>query len=95
MVTEKFVEPVSERCDFVEKVGAFARRGKGLCPLLSVVSNGLDFSARQPEVTVIEAVTGSRGCLMSSDQNYLAIHIVLSFALQHFFEISNSPVPDV
>jgi hypothetical protein len=24
MVTEKFVEPVSERCDFVEKVSAFA-----------------------------------------------------------------------
>jgi hypothetical protein len=32
---------------------------------------------------------------LGSDQNYLAIHIALSFALQRFFEVSKSPVPGV
>ncbi len=30
---------------------------------------------------------------VGSDQNYLAIHIALSFALQRYFEIVNAPVP--
>ena len=30
---------------------------------------------------------------VGSDQNYLAIHIALSFALQNYFEAMKSPVP--
>jgi len=32
---------------------------------------------------------------VGSDQNYLAIHIALSFALQRYFESVNGPVPGV
>ncbi len=32
---------------------------------------------------------------VGSDQNYLAIHIALSFALQRYFESVNAPVPGV
>jgi len=32
---------------------------------------------------------------VGSDQNYLAVHIALSFALQRYFEISKSPVPGI
>ncbi len=55
----------------------------------------LQFSARQPEVTVIEASSGAvlRMPDVGSDQNYLAVHVALSFALQRYFEISRSPVP--
>jgi hypothetical protein len=30
---------------------------------------------------------------VGSDQNYLAVHIALSFALQRYFKVANSPVP--
>lgn len=32
---------------------------------------------------------------VGSDQNYLAIHIALSFALQRYFESVNAPVPGI
>jgi Protein of unknown function (DUF3732) len=59
------------------------------------IRSELDFSSRQPEVTVIEAESGAilRMPDVGSDQNYLAIHIALSFALQHYFEVVNAPVP--
>jgi hypothetical protein len=55
----------------------------------------LEFSARQPQVTVVEAGSGAvlRMPDVGSDQNYLAIHIALSFALQRYFEAVNAPVP--
>ncbi|MFO0641540.1 MAG: DUF3732 domain-containing protein [Polyangiaceae bacterium] len=55
----------------------------------------LHFSARQPEVTVIERESDAvlRMPDVGSDQNYLAIHIALSFALHRYFAISRSPVP--
>jgi hypothetical protein len=59
------------------------------------IGSELDFSSRQPEVTVIEEGSGAVLRLpdVGSDQNYLAIHIALSFALQHYFETVNAPVP--
>jgi len=55
----------------------------------------LEFSAKKPEVVVIERDTDAvlRMPDVGSDQNYLAIHIALSFALQRFFAESQSPVP--
>jgi len=55
----------------------------------------LNFSSRQPEVTVIEEKSGAvlRMPDVGSDQNYLAVHIALSFALQRYFETVKSPVP--
>jgi hypothetical protein len=61
------------------------------------VGSELNFSSRQPEVTVIEAGSGAvlRMPDVGSDQNYLAIHIALSFALQRYFETVEAPVPGV
>lgn len=44
---------------------------------------------------MIEAESGAVLRLpdVGSDQNYLAIHIALSFALQRYFESVNAPVP--
>lgn len=59
------------------------------------VGSDLDFSSRKPEVSVIEADGGAilRMPDVGSDQNYLAIHIALSFALQRYFEQIQAPVP--
>ncbi|RIK96205.1 MAG: DUF3732 domain-containing protein, partial [Proteobacteria bacterium] len=59
------------------------------------IGSELDFSSRQPEVTVIEEESGAVLRLpdVGSDQNYLAIHIALSFALQRYFQTVNAPVP--
>jgi hypothetical protein len=61
------------------------------------IGSELNFSSRQPDVTVIESESGAilRMPEVGSDQNYLAIHIALSFALQRYFEIVKSPVPAV
>jgi hypothetical protein len=61
------------------------------------VGSELDFSATEPEVAVIEANSGVvlKMSDVGSDQNYLAIHIALSFALQHYLERVRSPVPGV
>ena len=59
------------------------------------VGSELEFTVRGPEVVLIEA--GSDAFLrmpdVGSDQNYLAIHIALSFALQRHFEAITAPVP--
>lgn len=61
------------------------------------VGSELDFSATEPEIAVIEAGSGVvlKMSDVGSDQNYLAIHIALSFALQHYLEKVQSPVPGV
>lgn len=61
------------------------------------VGSDLDFSATEPEVAVIEAGSGVvlKMSDVGSDQNYLAIHVALSFALQHYLEKVRSPVPGV
>ena len=56
----------------------------------------LQFSAREPKVSVIES--SPDGAILSmadvgSDQNYLAMHVALAFGLQRFFEKERRPVP--
>jgi hypothetical protein len=78
------------------KISQFASEAFAKLPTVApCIGSELDFSARQPEITVIEADSGAvlRMPDVGSDQNYLAIHIALAFALQRYFEISKSPVP--
>jgi energy-coupling factor transporter ATP-binding protein EcfA2 len=80
------------------KISQFASEVFGALPTVApCIGSELDFSSRQPEVTVIEAESGAMLRLpdVGSDQNYLAIHIALSFALQRYFEIVTAPVPGV
>lgn len=55
----------------------------------------LQFSSRPPDVAIIEQ--GSRAVLRlhdaGSDENYLAIHVALSFALQKYLGEIDAPVP--
>lgn len=56
------------------------------------------FSAREPQVNVVEA--GINGAVLSmadlgSDQNWLAVHVALAFGLQRHFEKEHRPVPGV
>jgi hypothetical protein len=56
----------------------------------------LQFSAREPKVSVVEP--GPTGAILSmadvgSDQNYLAVHVALAFGLQRYFEKECRPVP--
>lgn len=58
----------------------------------------LVFSAREPQVNLIEA--GPEGAVLSmadlgSDQNWLAVHVALAFGLQRHFEKERRPVPGV
>ncbi len=77
------------------KISQFASEAFLALPTVApCIGSELNFSARRPEVTVIEA----GGAVLrlpdvGSDQNYLAVHIALSFALQRYFEDSKSPVP--
>ncbi len=78
------------------RISQFASEAFAALPTVApCVGSELEFSSRQPEVVVIEA--GSEAVLrmpdVGSDQNYLAIHIALSFALQRYFETMNAPVP--
>lgn len=78
------------------KVSQFASEAFAALPSVApCIGSELDFSARQPEVRVIEADSGAvlRMPDVGSDQNYLAIHIALSFALQRYFEVVDAPVP--
>ncbi|NUJ81676.1 DUF3732 domain-containing protein [Methylocystis sp. FS] len=78
------------------KVSQFASEALAALPTVApCIGSELDFSSRRPEVTVIEADSGAVLRLpdVGSDQNYLAIHIALSFALQRYFEAVNAPVP--
>ena len=80
------------------KISQFASEAFAALPTVApCIGSELDFSSRQPEVTVIEAGSGAVLRLpdVGSDQNYLAIHIALSFALQRYFEVVNAPVPGV
>lgn len=80
------------------KISQFASEAFAALPTVApCVGSELDFSSRQPEVTVIEAGSGAvlRMPDVGSDQNYLAVHISLSFALQRYFETVQAPVPGV
>lgn len=78
------------------KISRFASEAFAALPTVApCIGSELDFSSRQPEVTVIEAKSGAvlRMPDVGSDQNYLAVHIALSFALQRYFETVKAPVP--
>lgn len=78
------------------KISQFASEAFTALPTVApCIGSEINFSSRQPEVTVIEAESGAvlRMPDVGSDQNYLAIHIALSFALQRYFELVNAPVP--
>lgn len=80
------------------KISQFASEAFAELPTVApCVGSELEFSSRKPEVAVIEA--GSAAVLrmpdVGSDQNYLAIHIALSFGLQRYFEAVNAPVPGI
>jgi hypothetical protein len=80
------------------KISQFASEALAILPTVApCVGSELEFSSREPRLVVIEA--GSNAVLrmpdVGSDQNYLAIHIAFSFALQRYFELANAPVPGV
>ncbi len=78
------------------KISQFASEAFSALPTVApCIKSELNFSARQPELTVIEGESGAvlRVPDVGSDQNYLAMHIALSFAFQRYFEVSKSPVP--
>ena len=78
------------------RISQFASEAFAALPTVApCVGSELDFSSRQPDVTVIEEGSGAVLRLpdVGSDQNYLAIHIALSFALQRYFESVDAPVP--
>lgn len=78
------------------KVSQFASEALEMLPTVApCVGSELEFSSRVPDVAVIESGSGAvlRMPDVGSDQNYLAIHIALSFALQRYFESVNAPVP--
>jgi hypothetical protein len=78
------------------KISQFASEAFAMLPTVApCVGSELEFSSREPEVAVIEADSGTvlRMSDVGSDQNYLAIHVALSFALQRYFELVEAPVP--
>lgn len=80
------------------KISQYATEAMSNLPTIyPCVGSELDFSSTEPEIAVIEAGTHAVVHLpaVGSDQNYLAIHIALSFALQHFLGEMGSPVPGV
>lgn len=80
------------------KISQFATEAFAQLPTVApCIGSELEFSSRVPEVTIMEEGGGAvlRMPDVGSDQNYLAIHIALSFALQRYFEIVHAPVPGV
>ncbi|HEU5207979.1 MAG TPA: DUF3732 domain-containing protein [Longimicrobiales bacterium] len=78
------------------KVSQYATFAFGQLPTIApCVQAELSFSARDPSLSIIEAESGAvlKMLDVGSDQNYLALHIALSFALQQFFEVAKAPVP--
>ena len=80
------------------KISQFASEVFAMLPTVApCVGSELNFSSHEPEVTVIERDGGAvlRMPDVGSDQNYLAVHVSLSFALQRYFESVAAPVPGV
>lgn len=78
------------------RISQFASEAFAQLPTVEpCIGSELEFSSREPEVVVMEEGSGAvlRIPDVGSDQNYLAIHIALSFALQRYFESLNAPVP--
>ncbi|NVN09760.1 DUF3732 domain-containing protein [Nguyenibacter vanlangensis] len=80
------------------KISQYATEAFSNLPTIEpCVGSELDFSSSEPEIAVVEADSSVvlQMTDVGSDQNYLAIHIALSFALQHFLGEVGSPVPGV
>lgn len=80
------------------KISDFASEAFAQLPTVApCVGSELEFSSREPDIVVMEEGSGAvlRMPDVGSDQNYLAIHIALSFALQRYFESVNAPVPGI
>lgn len=80
------------------KVSEFASEAFQELPTVApCIGAELEFLSRGPDVLMVES--GSDAILrmpdLGSDQNYLAIHIALYFALHRYFELVNSPVPGI
>jgi hypothetical protein len=78
------------------KISQFASEALAELPTVApCVGAELNFTSGEPELTIIEAGSGAvlRMPQVGSDQNYLAIHIALSFALQRYFGVASAPVP--
>ena len=80
------------------KVSQFASEAFAQLPTVApCVGSELEFVSRAPEVMIMEEGSGAvlRMPDVGSDQNYLAVHIALSFGLQRYFESVEAPVPGV
>ena len=78
------------------KISQFASEAFAVLPTVApCVGSELSFSSHEPAIAVVEANSGAvlRMPDVGSDQNYLAVHIALSFALQRYFETVEAPVP--
>jgi hypothetical protein len=78
------------------QISHFATKTISILPTVEpCIGAEVEFSSQPPEVSIVEK--NSEALLkmadIGSDQNYLAIHIALAFALQRFFELAKSPVP--
>lgn len=78
------------------KISEYASKAIAELPTVTpCVDVEIEFYSRPPDIAVIEK--GQSVVLrlsdLGSDQNYLAIHIALSFALQRYFKEVKAPVP--
>lgn len=80
------------------KISKYATDNFKLLPSVApCVGAELEFNALKPEINIVENETETilKMSDLGSDQNYLAIHISLAFALQKFFETRKTSVPGV
>lgn len=78
------------------KVSLYLSEAFGKLPTVApCIGADLEFSSKPPDVAIIEEGSGAVLRLhdAGSDENYLAIHIALSFALQKYLGEINAPVP--
>jgi energy-coupling factor transporter ATP-binding protein EcfA2 len=78
------------------KISQFASEAFAVLPTVApCVGSELSFSSHEPAIAIVEVRSGAvlRMPDVGSDQNYLAVHIALSFALQRYFETVEAPVP--
>ncbi len=78
------------------KVSQYLSEAFALLPTVDpCIGADLEFSSKPPAIAIIEK--GTEAVLRlpdaGSDENYLAIHIALSFALQKYLGTINAPVP--
>lgn len=78
------------------KVSQYLSEAFSLLPTVAPCDEAeLEFSSKPPAIAIIEKDSGAVLRLpdAGSDENYLAIHIALSFALQKHLGKANAPVP--